>query len=310
MPKLSPFSKSKRLDIVPVGNADTGILYLLKKSDLSPCENPVSAQEAQKRSAKVSIMLLEAAQNYAEKHGVTEEQARDIVLSAKTPLQFSDYLSVQSKKKFDALVEEALKSYQAKEAVSEDEAKQAVIPAMNPIISGVSVNPLYYLSSDKQYEYLELLGSNSEVVLNAATAMIKYRRAYHCVTTSRVVDGATEVQIEPSMFEASALDKIRFGSAVLVLEEPVSYGQELIKVKPAKAIESGAVGFLLDFETGQEKYGDPDWSVEATKEYLLNSQIEALYRFYQAEAGELRDDEPVEEGESLSLPKSTSSSTM
>lgn len=309
MPKLSPFSKSKRLDIIPVGNADTGILYLLKKSDLSPCENPVSIQQAQKRSAKVSIMLLEAAQNYAEKHGVTEEQARDIILSAKTPLQFSDYLTPASKKKFDVLVEEAIKAYIAKENVSEDEAKQAVIPAMNPIVSGVSVNPLYYLSSDKQYEYLELIGSNQEVVLNAATAMIKYRRAYHCVVASRVVEGATEIQIEPAMFEASAGDRLRFGGTYLTLEEPVSYGQELIKVKPSKALDGGSVGFLIDFSTGQEKYGDPDWDVESTKEYLLNSQIEALYKFYQAEAGELKEeDDEASEGESPQLaPKLTDS---
>jgi hypothetical protein len=257
MRKISPFLKSPKFEISKVGNAYTGYMYMLKKNGLSPCENPVDLQEASKRQAKVTALILESIKNYAEKQGITESEAREAMFDEK---------------------------------------------------SQVSLNPVDYLPMEQKEDYFQLVDQVKTLPYKAASLMIRYRAVYPVEVVSNARTGAVEVKTQPIGFSATPGDRLRFDNNIVELVAKVSEGDESISVKPLDFnLAANKVGFLIDFETNVEKVGFPDWTEKSTAEYLLESQVKAVYDFYRSETGELpTEDEEKQSAKEGELVKSSS----
>lgn len=249
MRKFSPFLKSPKFEIAKVGNELTGYIYLMKKNGLSPCENPVDLQEASKRQAKVTALILEAIKNYAERHGLTEGEAREAMFAEN---------------------------------------------------NAVAINPVDYLPMEQKERYFEHVDQVKTLPYKAATLMLCYRAVYPVELVGNTKANSTVLQVNPIGFSAVVGDRIRFEGGVTVeLTAKAIEGAETLAIKPLESnLSSGKMGFLIDFETGTEKYGFPDWSDKDTNECLLETQVQALFNFYKSEAGELpTDEEEVEASE-------------
>ncbi len=249
MRKFSPFINSPKPDIQKVGNQSTGYIYLLKKNGLTPNENAVDMQEASRKQAKVSALFLTAIQGYADKHKISEEEAKDIF--------FSD--------------------------------------------SNVDINPVNYLDAASKEQYLMLLQDVSDTQYNAATLMIKYRLLYPVEVTAKAKAGSDTIKVSPLAMPLVKGDKLRFTNGFLVVSAVADAGESVVSVEPGIAVDAGEVGYLIDFETGKERVGDPHWSLNDTRDLLMESQVAALYDFYKSETGGLKtdeepDSEPVNEG--------------
>lgn len=292
MRKFSPFIRTPKPVIVPVGNESTGIVYLLKKEGLSPCENPVDMQQASRKQAQTTALIYEAVRAYAEKHGVPEAIARDIVLSAKPSLNAVDYLSEPSKAQYHKLIDEVAKTYAEKADIDPGKAKAEVIQAMTPVVGGADVNLFEYLSKESTAAYLELVGDTRDLPYRAATLMLKYRTCYpvELAVTAKAKDDVWKVKPLNCGFQKG--DRVRMGNTLVTITAAAEAGDTELAIEPAGiGFPAEMVGFKLDFETGSELHGIPDWSESDTAEMLLESQIQAIYRFYQSEAGQLSDEE-------------------
>lgn len=295
----SPFQCTPKPEIVRVGNHETGFIYLLKKNGLSPCENPVDLQKASRKQAQTTGLIYQAVKAYSVRHQVSEDVARQVVLSAKPNLTYQDYLSPDSQQLHAELMKEAIRNYAERENVDKRQAKTLVYQAMTPVINSTDVNLFDYLSPEQTSQYLELASDTRELPYRVATLMIKYRVAYPVILSADAPIKSTVLPILPAAFPMLKGDRVRLGDHIYTLADTVSLDEDVISVvEPIPmAIASGEVGFWVNPKTNREVIGEPDWTEKQTFEELMEPQIQAIYKFYQSEIGELPDEEEATEDE-------------
>lgn len=242
--RFSPFVNQPQYEKVKVGNDETGYIYLLKKGGLTPSENAVDMQELSKKQAKITSMIYTAIKNYAGKHKLSDEDAREIFFSDK-----------------------------------------------------VNINPIDYLEPSQQEAYLELVSDVGEQKYKAASLMIQYRLLYPLIIKEKTKAGSTTLKVEPLTYPLAKNDVFQFEGFQVEVADTYNFGATEINVNPVpQNIDLGKVGYLLDFETGKVRSGDPTWNLALTKDMLVESQIAALESFYKSETGELKASDNETEG--------------
>lgn len=238
--KNNPFqSAKKRLEIVPVGSADSGVIYLAKRGGITPAENPIDVQEAMKRQTEATLIFLQAVKNCAAKDGISQADAREKIF----PTTRADGSQVEGADLYD------------------------------------------YLEPEQSARLIGLQEDARSIALQASTLFIQNRLAYPIILTADAKAKSNQIEIEPLRFQVAIGNKFRLGEIVVEVIEPAGYDDEILMVQPLpQALHAGDVGFLLDV-TGREKIGDAEWTLQCTKQYLLEPQINAIYDFYQQEIG-------------------------
>lgn len=208
--------------------------------------------------------------------------------------------------KVTALILEAIKNYAELHGLTEGEAREAMFSENN----AVAMNPVDYLTMEQKESYFEHVDQVKTLPYKAATLMLRYRAVYPVELVANAKSNSTSLQVAPIGFSAAVGDRIRFEGGVTVeLTAKVSEGADLLPIKPLESnLTSGKVGYLIDFETGSEKYGFPDWSDKDTAEFLLENQVQALFNFYKSETGELPSEEEEQEATETEGKQLTSSS--
>jgi hypothetical protein len=351
--KKSPFSVSKKLEIVPVGTADSGVIYLLKRGGITPNESPVDLQEATRRQAEVTMILMQAVKGCAEKEGISQKEARErvfptprISLYELVPIElaealelfmvdavqacilkedcdpkhareklipnrartaFAKYLDAEKAAAFNAAIEQAI-ALAASPERSTQEAKKLIYEALlRPDVEVVEEVDLYdYLSADQTSKLLSLQEDGRNTAIMAATLFIQKRLAYPVVLTAEGKAKAVQLEIEPIRFPVCAGNTIRFGDCTIEVSGEVSFDSEILPIKAlGQKLPANSVGFLLDI-SGKEKIGDEAWTIDDTKTYLTEQQIQSIFEFYQREVSGV-ETSPAQEGNSMtSLPSSES----
>ncbi len=348
--KKSPFSVNKKLEIVPVGSVDSGVIYLLRRGGITPNESPVDLQEATRRQAEVTMILMQAVKNCSEKEGISQKEARERVfptprislydlvsvelaealeLSMTDAVQacilkddcdlahareklipnrartnFAKYLDPEKAAAFNAAIEQAIVQSSSPER-SAQEAKKLIYEALlRPDVEVVEEADLYdYLTPDQTTKLLNLQEDGRNTAIMAATLFIQKRLAYPVILTSEGKAKAVQLEIEPIRFPVCAGNAVRFGDYTAEIAGEVTYDSEILPIKALGQKLPASVGFLLDI-SGREKIGDESWTIDDTKTYLTEQQIQAIFDFYQREVSGV-EATPNQEGNLMtSLPSS------
>ncbi len=237
--KRNPFGQ-KQLEILPVGNAQTGVIYLAKRNGITPAENPVDMQEAMTRQTEATLIFLQAVKNCAEQEGVSNADARKLIFP---------------EKQADGTIAEGVDLYD-------------------------------YLAPKEAGRLIGLQEDARQVALQAATLFLQHRLVYPVIVTEDAKSKANQLTVEPLRFQVAGQNKFKFGDVTIEATEEAGFDAEILMVGPLpRKIEAGEIGYLTDM-TGRIKIGDPDWTIEHTREFLMEPQIEAIYQFYQAEIGQ------------------------
>lgn len=278
--KHSPFQTKKRtvIEIEAIGDESTGIIYLAKRGGITPAENPVDLQESIKRESEATLIFLEAVKACATKHGITNADARKRIFPEPT-------LDVEN-------------------------------PA-GTITKGVTIegDDLYdYLDPREIAQLISLQSEGREVALQAATLFIQRRMAYPIVVVEDAKAKLNQIAIEPLRYQVATGNNFKFGDTIISASESAGFDAEiLMTTQLPRELSAGEVGYLLEGVSGQIKIGDPNWTLEDTRSYLQESQINAIYNFYQSEIGrgpvKTTDDADGEENLKMLSPSSQSTST-
>jgi hypothetical protein len=281
MMKHSPFQTKKRtvVEIEAIGDESTGIIYLAKRGGITPAENPVDLQESIKRESEATLIFLEAVKACAVRHGISNADARKRIFPEPTP--------------------------------------DKTLPD-GTIVKGVAVDgdDLYdYLEPSEIAQLISLQSEGREVALQAATLFIQRRMAYPIVVTENAkakLNQIAKIAIEPLRYQVVTDNNFKLGETIIAACEPVGFDAEtLMTSQLPRDIAAGEVGYLLDV-SGQIKIGDPNWTLEDTRSYLQETQINAIYNFYQSEIGRgpvKKDDADGEENLKMLSPSSPSTSS-
>jgi hypothetical protein len=281
----NPFQTSGRQQaatIVPIGTQETGIIYLERKMGIAPVENPVDMAEAMQRQTETTLIFLQAVKNCATKEGISQAAARKKIF----PEPKKPELPATPVNGNGALVKV--------EVMDEEE-----------------VDLYDYLEPEQVVKLIGLRENSREIELQAATLFIQHRLAYPIVLRSEAQPGAELIEIEPLRFQVAVGNKFRFGSVILEATGAAGYDEATLTVKSVPLLLSaGSAGFLLDV-TGREKLGDPEWTIEDTRRYLLEAQIQEIFHFYEQETGlaTKKDDDAPEGNLTKTLPASPTIST-
>lgn len=271
--KNSPFQTTKKkLEIVSVGDAETGVIYLAKRNGITPNENPVDMQESMQRQTAATLIFLQAVKNCAEKEGISRAEARELIFPSPKP--------------------------PAVAPTTETSATSAIVVAEKP----KSADLYDYLEPEQAAKLISLQEDSRHVALQAATLFLQHRLAYPIVVTADAKAKSNLLEIEPLRFQVASGNRFKLDDTVIEVAEAASYEVESLVLEPlSQKVVTGTVGFLLDV-TGREKLGDPEWTHEHTRSYLTEAQIEAIYRFYQEEIGiASKSDESATEGNSTTI---------
>ena len=244
--KFNPFGKHKsEVNIVAVGTPDTGLIYLEKKGYLTPKLNPVEAQHLARQQAELIVYTEEAIRRVAKAKGVMDSEARQLLFGIKKDGK-KILVDIEPSESFDE-----------------------------------------WISQDERIRMLELQVSavNRYVV---ATLYLKYCYAYDVTIAGNLSASSTptEIAVQPLKNSLAIGEKIKFDNIRLEVAELATEDSERVKVKSVpQNIEEGAVGFILDFETGQPRLGISNWEEKDTMELLSEPQITAIFEHYQREIG-------------------------
>ena len=270
MKKFLPFVVQPKLDIVPIGNDEIGVIHLLKKGDVSPAENPVDLMEAGTKQAQAALIWERGVDRLAKQQGISNKDARI-----------------------------KLAGLQIKEA---EEGTQVTVDDSESIYN--------YLQEDEVKQLLSLRENKAETAVKAASLFIRYRVAYPVKLATSAKAKVTTLTVEPIGFPIQAGQKIKFGSIKVEVKEFAEAGSEVLTIPPLSAnLNEGSIGYLTDFETGKTMIGFPEWSDEDTASTLTEKLILAVYKFYMQEAGidTGEEDEDEDEGKNLTLKPSSES---
>jgi hypothetical protein len=284
----SPFLGSPKTEIVPVGNEQTGLVYLLKKHGISRNESPTDLENDAKSGAITTALILQAAKNYAAKHSITESAAKDLIFG-RQKINVLECLEGSDKDQWQRLMGAIVDGYSAKNGLPKDEAQNLIFAAVGQ--PSVEVNVLDYLSREDSEKYLEISGRAQQLPWLATTVMMQTRLVHTLKIVGTVAPGSKTIAIEPAFFPADKGERLRVSlsgataSVQLVIAAPVVPGQEQIEVEPVDAEIPEQIGFLLGSDR-KEKVGLPEWAL-ADSNALLDEQVQAIYTFYESEKGGL-----------------------
>ncbi|MBE9178595.1 hypothetical protein IQ268_08490 [Oculatella sp. LEGE 06141] len=270
MKKALPFLVAPKTEIRAIGTPEVGIVHLLKRGGISPCENPVDLQEAGNRQAKVQLILQQAIKRLAQEEGISKSEARKRLFAMPTKdAADGSATDEEMPSLYDHLsADEAADLLNLREDTASTAIKaaslfirhrvaypvQLVVPAKATSTS-LTVEPLSFAIADGQ----------------------KIKFGYLKVE----VDGAHEV-----------------GAEVVTIKSL------------AQNLADEAIGYLCEFETGKLMIGDADWTEDHTRECLTEELIIRIYNFYQAEMTGLAEQEeakPAEDAEGKNLASDSSS---
>lgn len=249
--KLIPFQRNAKQEIATIGNPEISYIHLLKRGGLTPNESPTDIQEQQRNQAKIQRIFYKAVEKLSKEKGISRTEATTLLSAAPVKEEGDEKVTVES-----------------------------------------GINFYDYLEANELEEFLSLQ-NRLALPIKATTLMIRYRLAYDFQLVEAVEEGDKTIKIRPDYFaDLRKGDRISFdGNLVTILGiTPVADGDEYqaLSIKAADcAIAAESVGYLCKEGSSQYLIGDDEWTEELTKTYLHDQQIEAVYTFYQAEAGEL-----------------------
>jgi hypothetical protein len=252
MMKHSPFQTKKRtvVEIEAIGDESTGIIYLAKRGGITPAENPVDLQQSIQRESESTLIFLEAVKGCALTHEISNAEARKRIFPEPIP--------------------------------------DKTLPD-GTIVKGATPegDDLYdYLEPREIAQLISLQSEGREVALQAATLFIQRRMAYPIVVTQDAEAKSDRIEIEPLRYQVATGNNFKFGDTIISASESVGFDAEaLLTTQLPRELSAGEVGYLLEGVSGQIKIGDPNWTLEDTRSYLQESQINAIYEFYLSEIG-------------------------
>ena len=253
--KLLPFLSQPSQEIVPVGNDEVGVLYLLQKKGITPNENPVDFQEQQKNQQKFLLRLNKRIKQLANENNVSIASMRKKVFGAEVSEKTADGGQVE---------------------VAIDDGNETMFDYLDQETAEL----LFAMQEDKR-----------GVAIRAATYMVRNRTAYPVKLAANAIAGMEQITIHTPNHLLGEGSHIKFGSSYVEIAEnwlpAVSSGDHsLLKVKQLITnLQDGTVGFLCDRDSTVTKLGYPEWTEDDTKNFLSEELIAELYQFYLAESG-------------------------
>lgn len=260
--KPIPFlAKRPALQVVPVGSEVTGFVYLQKQGFITPNENPVDFQEAQRKQRKFFTAYNKRVKQLAQELNLSQSEVRNKL----TGLQTGD---------------------------ANPENGEAVVDTGESFLD--------YLDSETLELMYELQSDARTLAIRAATYMLQHRAAVPVILREDAEAGTRQLKIEPLTTPIGTDDIVRFDDYTVAVRGFTNYGSSTLEVKDTPIpLKKGKVGYLCDRESAQVKVGTSDWTIKDTEDYIGEELIAELYRFYQVEAGEAADIDPeaLEAGE-------------
>lgn len=274
MTRSFPFLHTPKAKIVPIGNEQDGICYMLQKGAITPRENPIDIQEQEKQQAKVQVKLMKAVKRLAESENISRQEARKRLFA--TPVKKADETEIE---KEELEQESALSMYD-------------------------------HLDETEAIDLMALLGQSKIEVLkySAVTTFINYRLAYPVELSDDAGPQVQSLKINNLGFPIEAGDRIKYGDLLITVSDYAEPGCSQLTIKPSPApLKAKQVGFLCLPDSRKEKLGDPEWTVEETRSLLTEAQINAIFTFFQTESGGIiaiqeeteKEEAKRDEGESL-----------
>lgn len=239
----------KQKQIVPIGDETTGVVHLLKKGGISPKENPADMQERQKKTARVQALLIKATQRLAQAEDISRTEARKRLFAMPT----------KSAKDGEPVEREGLGLYDS-------------------------------LEPDEIETFLQLQGETEELKIRAATLMIQFRIAFPVEVVALAKAGSEVIEVKPIGFEVHAGDRISFNNGDIIAEVKEHRDEQSLSIPVIKLkapLKPETLGYLCFKGTESPKIGDPDWTQEATENFLLERQIQLMYDFYRMDTAGL-----------------------
>lgn len=279
--KNLPFVCKPTHKVVPVGNSEIGVLYLLSKGGITPNENPVNFQEQQRKQQKFLLKLNKRIQALAKEYDVPVGVMRKKVMESDAS---------QKRAEDGALVD----------AEVDDNDGQGIFDYLDEDTADL----LFGLQEDKR-----------AIAIRAATFMLQRRVAYPVKLKANALAGSQSLVIETPQAPVGEGAHIKFGSSYIevsksLIPSPTEDNTSLLSVRETlTSLTDGDVGYLCEADSTGLKIGYPEWGVDDTRDYLGEELISALYEFYLKESGAVPENEVDTEAEGKSLTASSQSLT-
>jgi hypothetical protein len=282
MKKLNLFGKSASTKFVPVGDESIGVIYLLKRGVIVAKENPTDLQEADRRSARLIVIMRNAAKLIARSKGVDFKQAVEM-LSPKTidgvqvlaQEDLEDWLSNTEKEEYYTLAASSSAKKKAASLFIRHRLGYAVVPTENaqPRSGDIAVEPLRFpvaIGDTIKFGAFRVDVTEPAEIGDERLYIRPLPQALSAKEAGFLIDretGKEKVGMTSSHAPNLSLDHAR---------EFASYLQS----RGFDGNESGrVVSSLMSWLEDQS-----GWTMSDTDE-LEDSQIDAIYRFYQSELG-------------------------
>lgn len=158
-------------------------------------------------------------------------------------------------------------------------------------------SPITHLSGDARREYLTLANETQKTPYRAAVLMIQKRLLTHLELAQKVDAGSVVLKCLDLPESVASGDRFKFQRSRQVLEiESVNLATKelIVKMGVAADLDKGATAFKIN-ALNELIVGCPEFS-DADLDNLSESEVTALYEFYQREAGLISDEsEPTSE---------------
>lgn len=291
----SPFQALKQEPVPVVPLPGGRWVYFISTGAIDANTSPISLQEKKRKQAMLTALIMGASDKLAKELGVSTTEARKL-MSGVGGDRAKHWERLPEAKQLHYL--SVLKAMREDQILTETELKDL----SNFERAEVVYDPLDYLDQEQKQAYFELASESEEIPGIVATLMMKYRLAYDLTITDSVKAKSTQLYVHEPWFVIEVGDIFKFGSFSVSITSPYDPDSGSVQVAPiASGLEAGTIGFLLK-KDGSYAMGDPYWTEEDTKGLSISrsddslSDVEAIYRFYRREAGEIIDLEEELEG--------------
>lgn len=282
MKKLNLFGKSASTKFVPVGDESIGVVYLLKRGVIVAKENPTDLQEADRRSARLIVIMRTAAKRLAQSKGVDFKEAVEM-LSPKTiegvqvlaQEDLEDWLSNQEKEEYYTLAASSSAKKKAATLFVRHRLGYAVIPSENAQArsSDIAIEPLRFpiaTGDTIKFGAFRVDVTEPAEIGDERLYVRPLPQSINAKEAGFLIDretGKEKVGMMTSRAPSLSLDHAREFSSYL-------------QGRGFDGNESGRiVSHLMSWLEDQS-----GWMMSDTDE-LEDPQIDAIYRFYQSELG-------------------------
>ena len=267
----------KEKQIAEIGDEGTGVVHLLKRSGVTPKENPADMQERQKKTAKVQALLIKATQRLAKNENISRTEARKRLFATPT----------KSAENGEQVEEEGAGLYDHLEPEEVEMFLQLQIETQELRIRAATLMIQFRIAFPVEVVALAKAGSEALEVKPIG---------FGIPAGDRILFGDIVVEVSDYADE---------GSLTIQVE------------KLKAPIRPETVGYLCFKDASTAKIGDPNWTQPDTESLLLESQVQLLYDFYRMEAAGLdsieelyaEEDNELGSGEDSSATLSDSSSS-